>query len=75
MTDITLIKKLNVLVPHWLEHNEEHIAEMQRYLDALEAEGQSVLAKGCSDILTEMNRVSDALVTMTNLLEPATQQR
>ena len=69
MTEKTLTEKLTVMLPHWLEHNEEHIAEMQKYLHALETEGQTELAGGCSATLTQMNRVSDALSHMLTLLD------
>ncbi len=69
MAEKTLIEKLTVLLPHWLEHNEEHIAEMQKYLRALETEGQTPLAGGCRATLTQMNLVSDALATMLALLD------
>lgn len=69
MAEKTLIEKLTVMLPHWLEHNEEHIAEMQKYLRALETEGQTELAGGCSATLLQMNRVSDALSAMLALLD------
>ncbi|QWA12913.1 hypothetical protein GTU79_09655 [Sodalis ligni] len=69
MADKTLTEKLTVMLPHWLEHNEEHIAEMQKYLHALETEGQTALAGGCSATITQMNRVSDALTAMLALLD------
>ena len=28
------IEKLRVLIPHWIEHNQEHADEFLRYLDA-----------------------------------------
>ncbi len=69
MAEKTLTEKLTVLLPHWLEHNEEHIAEMQKYLLALETEGQTALAGGCSAAIAQMNRVSDALSAMLTLLD------
>ena len=28
--------KLRVLIPHWIEHNQEHAAEFERWADAVE---------------------------------------
>lgn len=64
------MKKLNVLVPHWREHNDEHIADMQKYLRALEAEGQTELAERCRDTLTQMQVVSEKLALMEKRLTP-----
>lgn len=70
MLKVPVINKLNVLVPHWREHNDEHIAEMEKYLAALQAEGQPVLAASCQAVLTQMALVSVALQQMAQQLKP-----
>ncbi len=70
MVAIPLMKKLNVLVPHWREHNQEHIAEMQKYLQALQAEGHTELASRCNDTLIQMHQVTEKLAQMEILLTP-----
>lgn len=70
MVGIPLMKKLNVLVPHWREHNDEHIVEMEKYLKALEAEGQRELADHCRDTIVQMQRVSEKLALMAARLQP-----
>lgn len=70
MIDVPLLKKLHVLVPHWREHNEEHIAEMEKYLRALEEQGQLELANRCRDTLVQMQQVSEKLTAMAQQLTP-----
>lgn len=70
MIDVPLLKKLHVLVPHWREHNEEHIAEMEKYLRALEEQGQLELANRCRDTLVQMQQVSEKLSAMAQQLTP-----
>lgn len=70
MKESNLMQKLNVLVPHWIAHNDEHIAEMERYLQALEAQGQSELAGRCRDTVAQMKGVSDKLALMGKQLKP-----
>ncbi|WP_213991818.1 hypothetical protein [Sodalis sp. dw_96] len=69
MAEKTLTEKFTVMLPHWLEHNEEHIDEMRKYLHALETEGQTELAGGCGAAIAQMNRVSDALSAMLAQLD------
>nr|WP_318381438.1 hypothetical protein [uncultured Enterobacter sp.] len=75
MIEMNLLKKLNVLVPHWVAHNEEHIAEMERYLAALDAEGQTALASRCRDTIAQMKQVSEKLALMGEQLKPIKWQR
>lgn len=70
MIEVPLLKKLHVLVPHWREHNDEHIAEMEKYLHALEAEGQNELANRCRETLVQMALVSEKLALMAQQLKP-----
>ncbi|CCF86833.1 MULTISPECIES: hypothetical protein [Enterobacteriaceae] len=70
MTEVPLLKKLHVLVPHWRAHNDEHIAEMEKYLHALEAEGQNSLANRCRETLVQMTLVSEKLALMAQQLKP-----
>ncbi len=70
MMAIPLMKKLNVLVPHWIEHNDEHIAEMEKYLHALDAEGHKELAQYCRDVIAQMTAVSEKLTVMEQQLKP-----
>lgn len=70
MLKVPVMNKLNVLVPHWREHNDEHIAELEKYHAALQAEGQQVMADSCLAVIAQMQQVSDALQQMAQQLKP-----
>lgn len=38
------LEKLRVLIPHWIEHNEEHAREFQRWAELVTEASQDVLA-------------------------------
>jgi hypothetical protein len=49
--------KLRVLIPHWIEHNEEHAAEFERWAGAVESASSEIRAaaeaiKHANDALT-----------------------
>jgi hypothetical protein len=48
--------KLRVLIPHWIEHNQEHAGEFQRW-----AEEAGEAAGDILDAASAMERVNDAL--------------
>jgi hypothetical protein len=37
-------EKLRVLIPHWIEHNEEHAAEFERWAGAVESVSSEIRA-------------------------------
>jgi hypothetical protein len=37
-------EKLRVLIPHWIEHNEEHAKEFRRWADAMADANESLAA-------------------------------
>jgi hypothetical protein len=38
------IEKLRVLIPHWIEHNEEHASEFQLWAELAKEASQDILA-------------------------------
>ena len=70
MIEVQTLTKLHVLGPHWREHNDEHIAEMEKYLRALEEQGQTELANRCRDNLAQMRLVRVKLAAMAQQLTP-----
>ena len=54
MSEQNTIKKLRVLLPHWIEHNNNHIAEFKKWENEARAEsGKEVsllLEKAISDM-------------------------
>jgi len=39
------IDKLRVLLPHWIEHNQEHGAEFDRWAETAQASGETAAAE------------------------------
>ena len=40
MDQKTTMEKLQILLPHWIEHNHNHEAEFKKWADLARAEGQ-----------------------------------
>lgn len=38
------IEKLRVLLPHWIEHNEEHVAEFRQWAKRADEAGADIIA-------------------------------
>jgi|LQYC01.1.fsa_nt_gi hypothetical protein len=52
------IKKLNVLLTHWMEHNREHAAEYDKWAFQAKAEGFTEVShalKEASDVIQKTN--------------------
>jgi hypothetical protein len=64
------VEKLRVLIPHWIEHNEEHAGEYRRWAGQADIASQDILAAAES-----MKRVNRALATaLERLGGPTTSQ-
>ncbi len=65
MSEQNTTKKLRVLLPHWIEQNNNHIAEFRKWESEARTEpGQEVallLAKAISDMEKAGNSLSDAI--------------
>lgn len=57
------IEKLRVLLPHWLEHNQEHAAEFAGWADKAAAAGQETVAREIRRAAEAMRQANDALQT------------
>ena len=44
MSDKTVIEKLQLLLPHWVEHNHNHEHEFKKWADEVRAGGHAELA-------------------------------
>jgi hypothetical protein len=54
-----MTEKLNVLIHHWISHNEEHAQEYRKWADRLEAEGLADIAapiRQAADLVVASNR-------------------
>ncbi len=73
MSEQNTIKKLRVLLPHWIEHNNNHIAEFRKWENEARAEsGKEVsllLEKAISDMEKAGKSLSEALEKVGGPLE------
>ena len=73
MSEQNTIKKLRVLLPHWIEHNNSHIAEFRKWENEARAEsGKEVsllLEKAISDMEEAGKSLSEALEKVGGPLE------
>ncbi len=73
MSEQNTTKKLRVLLPHWIEHNNNHIAEFRKWeREARTESGQEVamlLAKAISDMEKTGKSLSEALEKVGGPLE------
>ena len=73
MSEQNTTKKLRVLLPHWIEHNNSHIAEFRKWESEARTEsGQEVallLAKAISDMEKAGKSLSEALEKVGGPLE------
>jgi len=73
MSEKNTIQKLRVLLPHWIEHNNNHIAEFKKWENQARAEsGKEVsllLEKAISDMEEAGKSLSEALEKVGGPLE------
>ncbi len=73
MAEQNTIEKLRVLLPHWIEHNNNHIAEFRKWEGKAKKEsGEEVaqlLDKAISDMEVAGKSLSDALEKVGGPLE------
>ncbi len=73
MTEQNTIEKLRVLLPHWIEHNNNHIAEFRKWEgEARKESGEEVaqlLDKAISDMEVAGKSLSEALEKVGGPLE------
>ncbi|MFL7807963.1 MAG: hypothetical protein AB8I80_05010 [Anaerolineae bacterium] len=62
------VDKLRALLPHWLEHNEEHAADFARWATTVERAGQMEAAAQIRKAIVEMERANEALRTALDVL-------
>jgi len=63
------LAKLRVLLPHWIDHNEEHAASFRRWADKARALGQEETAQRIEEAVERMAACSQALAAALKELE------
>lgn len=54
-------EKLQILLPHWIEHNHNHEAEFKKWADLARAEGQGGLADLLAQAVASMGETDGIL--------------
>ena len=60
MAEMSDIDKLRVLLPHWIEHNNSHIAEFTKW-KKVAADNEKELAEGIEEAISAMNKAGESL--------------
>ena len=63
------ITKLRVLIPHWIDHNEEHAASFRRWADKARALGQEETVQQIEKAVERMAACNKALTAALESLE------
>ncbi len=61
MTDQNTIKKLQILLPHWIEHNDNHIAEFRKWEGEAKRESEHDVARLLDKAIDNMEETGKAL--------------
>lgn len=61
MDQKTTMEKLQILLPHWTEHNHNHEAEFKKWADLARTEGQGELADLMDKAVASMAATDDIL--------------
>ncbi|USD36397.1 MULTISPECIES: hypothetical protein [Ferrimonas] len=56
-----LLQKMQRLLPHWQQHNDEHINEMERWQHQLLAQELTELAQSIADVVVQMKTTGQRL--------------
>jgi hypothetical protein len=68
----TLQDKLRLLLPHWIEHNDEHAADFRNWAEKARAAGEQEVAEEIATAAKELGWVNEALgAALEKLDEPA----
>ncbi len=57
----SLQDKLRLLLPHWIEHNDEHAADFRNWAEKARAAGQQEVAEEIDTAAKELGWVNEAL--------------
>lgn len=63
------LAKLRLLLPHWMEHNEEHAASFREWAARAREHGQEAAAEAIAEAARQMEAVNAALERALHALE------
>ncbi|HCC54096.1 MAG TPA: hypothetical protein DEQ20_04100 [Desulfobulbaceae bacterium] len=61
MDQKTVIEKLQILLPHWIEHNDNHETEFKKWAALARSEGQGILAELLDKAVLSMSKTDEIL--------------
>ena len=61
MSEQNTIKKLRVLLPHWIEHNNNHIAEFRKWEGEAKKESEQEVARLLDQAIRDMEETGKSL--------------
>ena len=67
--EMEIIKKLDVLINHWMEHNREHIAEYEKWALKAKDEGLSDVSRAIQTASQVIQKSNDNLQEALNSLQ------
>ena len=56
------LQKVRVVLPHWIEHNQGHMEESRKWVEALRSEGNEPVAALVEEAVAAMARAGHLLV-------------
>jgi len=71
MTTTTDMERLRVLLPHWIEHNNEHAAGFQEWAEKARAAGREDVTEEIALAAKELGWANEALSAALKKLEQA----
>ncbi len=63
------LAKLRLLLPHWMEHNEEHATSFREWAARARGHGQDAVAEAIAEAARQMEAVNAALERALHALE------
>ncbi len=61
MSEQNTIKKLRVLLPHWIDHNNNHIAEFRKWEGEAKKESEQEVARLLGQAIRDMEETGKSL--------------
>ncbi len=55
------LEKIRVLLPHWLEHNRQHMEEFGKWESLLRSEGKGEVADALAEVVRLAEKTSEVL--------------
>ncbi len=62
------VEILNLLLDHWVSHNQEHAKEYKNWMDKMNAAGQTEVAQGISEAIALMAQADEHLLNAKKAL-------